>query len=134
MSKVVLVLRVLMGLPLVVLGANGFLEWFEVPTGTQPADAIRFLHALEQGVYLMPLVRGVEILAGVLLLMGWLVPLALLLMAPLLVNYVAFHVFLDSPANGVLAYSLAGLELLLAICYGPSFRSVLAFRPPHRFR
>ncbi|MAB78972.1 MAG: DoxX family protein [Planctomycetes bacterium] len=133
MKKVVLIARFCMGLPLFVLGLNGFLEFMEVP-GEHPADALSFLHALGDSIYLFPLVNGIEVLCGLLLLLGAFVPLALVLMAPLLVNFVCFHVFLDDPQNGKIAYILVGLELFLVLAYGSYFRGFFSPRAKSRFQ
>ena len=44
--------------------------------------------------YMWPLIKSVEIFAGALLLSGRLVPFALTLLAPIVVNIVALHTFL----------------------------------------
>ena len=51
---------------------------------------------------MLQLASGVQVLAGLLLISGRYVPLALALLAPMVVNIFLFHVFLE-PANIVLA-------------------------------
>jgi len=133
MKKVVLVARILLGLPFLVFGLNGLLHFME-PPGEFPEEAMAFMQALEESVYLMPLKSGVEILCGLLLLIGRFVPLALVLLAPILVNIVGFHVFLDEPKNGVVGYVLTAIELFLASAYWPAFRGMLQLNARHRFQ
>ena len=66
--------------------------------------------------------------AGVFLLTGAFVPLGLVIFAPILVNIVAYHIYLDEPATGALAYVLAVLELFLAWAYSPAFKGLFAFK------
>jgi len=132
MHRVILVAQVLLGLPLVVFGLNGFLHFLPQPEGFPPA-AMSFLKALDESVYLLPLKSGIEVACGLMLLSGRLVPLALILFAPILVNIVAFHYVLDDPKNGAVGYAMLVLELLLAWAYGPAFRGVLSLGAKTRF-
>ena len=132
MKKVVLVVRVLMGLPLVVFGLNGFFHFIEQPA--PPEEAVAFLEGLASAGYLFPLIAGVQAACGVMLLTGRFVPLALVLFAPILVNIVGFHVSLD-PAfdKSALGYALFVFELILAWAYRESFAGVLAANAKSRF-
>ena len=75
---------------------------------------------------MFPLIKGIEVLAGVLLLSNRLVPLALLLLAPIIVNIAAIHLVL-APSLGMVV-ALVGLELFLAWSYRDVFRHVLRVR------
>jgi hypothetical protein len=67
---------------------------------------------------------GVQLLVGVLLLVNRFVPLALALLAPVVVNIFAFHVFL-APAGLPVAIAVSVLEVCLAWAYRDAFRSML---------
>src|SRR5262245_14008901 len=95
-SKLPLAARVVLGLIFTVFGLNGFLHFLPQPPSTPAAMA--FGGALAATGYMFPLIKGTEVLAGVLLLSGRYVPLALTLLAPVVVNIVAFHLFL-APAG-----------------------------------
>ena len=69
----------------------------------------------------------VEILVALMLIAGRFVPLALVLLAPILVNIVAFHVFLDLKGIGLGAFFMV-LEIFLAWAYRDSFKQVLAMQ------
>jgi uncharacterized membrane protein YphA (DoxX/SURF4 family) len=122
-----IVARLLFGLMLVVFGLNGFLRFLPQPPMAPQAGA--FAGALFQTGYMFPLIKGVEVLVGVLLLTNRLVPLALALIAPNVVNIVLFHTFLDphgiAPALLILAF-----ELYLAWAYRASYRSMLKVHTP----
>jgi hypothetical protein len=69
-------------------------------------------------------VSGTQLVCGLLLLTGRFVPLALTLLAPVLVNILAFHLALEPDGTG-LAVVLVALELFLAWAYRAHFRGVL---------
>jgi hypothetical protein len=118
------VARIVYGLLFFVFGLNGFLGF--MPTPAVPENAGAFLGALAAAGYMFPLIKGVEVLGGALLLANRLVPLALVLLAPVVVNIVAFHVFL-APPNPLTLLVLAG-ELYLAWVYRAHFRALVAVR------
>ena len=60
--------------------------------------AIGVCRRADETGYMFPMVMGTQLLVGVLLLLNRCVPLALALIAPVIVNIVAFHVFL-APAT-----------------------------------
>ncbi|WP_438022870.1 DoxX family protein [Sorangium sp. So ce233] len=116
--------RTLQGLVFLVFGLNGFLNF--LPHPPVPEAAASFAGALAASGYLLPLLKGTEVVAGALLLSNRYVPLALALLAPIVVNIVAFHTFL-APANPV-AWLVLALEIYLAYAYRAAFRPMLAAR------
>ncbi|MCA9707126.1 MAG: hypothetical protein KDK70_14840, partial [Myxococcales bacterium] len=124
-SKLPIAARTLLGLVFVVFGLNGFLHFLPMPPLPEPAGA--FMGALAATGYMFPLIKGTEIVAGLLLLGGRFVPLALVLLAPIIVNIVAFHVVLAPGGLAVVGLVLA-LELYLAWAHRDAFRGVLQAR------
>lgn len=122
MKAAVPVARVLLGLVFFVLGLNGFIGFLEPPAMNE--KAMGFMGALTGSGYLLRVVKLVEIVGGALLLAGRFVPLALVLLAPIVVNIFLFHVFLDA---GLLPLSIliVLLEIFLAWAYCDAFRGVL---------
>ncbi|HEY6413056.1 MAG TPA: hypothetical protein VIX42_05185 [Edaphobacter sp.] len=86
-----LVARILLGLIFLIFGMNGFLHFIpgQPPTGL----AGDFLRALLQSHYDL-FISAVELASGVLLLINRFVVLALVLIAPVIVNILLFHIFL----------------------------------------
>ena len=123
----VAIVRVLMGLPLVVFGLNGFLNFIPPPEGGLPPAAAEFSMALVNSGYMMPLIGATLLVVGVLLLANRFVPLALLLFAPFIVNSVAFHLALERSGLVPAAVFLA-FELYLAWAYRATWRPVLTAR------
>jgi hypothetical protein len=117
--------RLALGLLFAVFGANGFLGFLPNPEVTPEGGA--FLGALAATGYMFPLIKGTELVAGLLLLSNRFVPLALVLLAPVVVNIVAFHAAL-SPAGIGMTLAVLGLELFLAWSYRDAFRGVLTAR------
>lgn len=125
--KLPVVARVLLGLAFTVFGANALLGFMPVPPVAPAAGA--FLGALAATGYLLPLLVAVEVGAGLMLLTGRAVPLALVLLAPLLVNIVAFHLFLD-PAGLAVPIVLVAVELYLAWTHRDAFAPLFRARAP----
>lgn len=121
-SKLVLAARIVLGLVFFVFGLNGFLSFLPAPPLPGPAGA--FVGALVGSGYLMLLVKGTEVVAGLALLLNLYVPLALTLLAPIVVNIVLFHLVL-APPNPV-TFLVLGLEVYLAWAYREHFASMLA--------
>src|SRR5262245_30517173 len=118
------VVRVLMGLMFLVFGLNGFLHFIPEPKTPMPEGAGAFAGALMKTGYMFPLVMGTQLLVGVLLLLNRFVPLALALLAPILVGIITFHFFL-LPKGSVPGIVALVLELYLAWAYRSAFRPML---------
>ena len=119
--------RILMGLAFVVFGLNGFLHFIPEPKAGIPERAMEFSGALMKTGYMFPMIMGTQLLVGGLLLLNRFVPLALALLAPVVVNIVAFHLFL-APSGLVIAFVVLILELYLAWAYRKAFCPMLAAR------
>ena len=91
MKIAVLVARILLGLMFTVFGLNGFLHF--IPMQPLPGVAGQFAGALYVSHYLYA-VAFIQLLTGVLLLVNRYVPLALVLLGPVIVNILLFHVFM----------------------------------------
>lgn len=119
--------RLLMGLAFFVTGLNGFLNFLPPPSTPMPEGAAALAGAFMNSGYMFKLVTGTQLVVGVLLLSNRFVPLALALIAPVLVNIIAFHVFLAPSGIGPGAFLLV-LEIYLAWSYRSAFRPMLAAR------
>ena len=122
--------RLLLGLSFFVFGLNGFLNF--IPQPPPPPAAGAFAGALFATGYMFPLIKGTEVLASLLLLSNRFVPLALALLAPVLVNIVLFHTFLEPAGTLALPLVLLALELYLARSYRDAFSSMLQARTAPR--
>jgi hypothetical protein len=103
--------------------------WHLEPSLTDPDTVYAGVEdaALMKAGYMFPLIMGTQLLSGVLLLLNRFVPLALALLAPVVVNIVAFHLFLEH--SGLpLALVVLALELYLAWAYRGTYQAMLAMR------
>ncbi|WP_306601435.1 DoxX family membrane protein [Geothrix sp. 21YS21S-2] len=115
--------RLVLGLLFTVTGLNGFLDFLPRPTAPMPEGAAAFAGAMMKTGYLLQLVAGTQVVAGVLLLLGRFVPLALTLLAPVIVNIICFHVFLLPSGIGPGMVALV-LELYMAWTRRAAFRTL----------
>ncbi len=92
-SKVTTALRIILGLLLIVFGANKFFMF--MPSPELPEAAAEFMGALGKTGYMFYLIGAVEVVAGLLLVLKKWVPFALILFAPVAVNILLFHLKLD---------------------------------------
>jgi len=119
--------RLFLGLVFTVFGLNFFLHF--LPTPPSPPRAAAFAGALFGSGYLFPLLKATEVLAGIALLSGRLVPLALAVLAPIIVNILGFHLFL-APAGLAIPVAVLAAELYLAWTYRAAFAPMLHWRTP----
>jgi uncharacterized membrane protein YphA (DoxX/SURF4 family) len=124
-----MIARILLGLGFTVFGLNGFLHFIPEPKTPMPQGAADFAGAMFKTGYMFQLVAGTQLVAGVLLLLNIFVPLALVLLMPILVNIIAFHLFL-APAPGAFAPGIVFtlLALYLAWVYRKAYRPLLTAR------
>ena len=112
------ILRSLLGLVFVVFGLNKFLHF--IPNPVEPPAAMDFFGALFKTGYFLPMLASTEVIAGTLLLTGFVTPFALVLLAPIIVNIFMFHLFL-APSGLPIGAVLAALEIALAIMHRGAF-------------
>ncbi|MEY4581391.1 MAG: hypothetical protein RL701_6094 [Pseudomonadota bacterium] len=124
-STTTAIARYLYGIIFVVFGLNGFLHFLPMPPA--PKAAADFGGALMQTGYMFPFIKGTEVLAGLLLLADLYVPLALTVLAPIVLNILAFHAFL-APAGMPVPLLVLALEVFLAYQYRGVFAPMLRAR------
>lgn len=123
--KLPTIARIGLGLVFATFGLNKLVPFLPQPPISGPPA--QFFGALFATGYMIPLIAVTEIVSGILLLSGRFVPLALTLLAPVIVNILAFHVFLAPAGVGVPLMVLA-LELYLAWSYRDVFAPMLHMR------
>lgn len=121
------VARLLLGLLLLMCGLSGLFNLMPPPPKDLPAAAVAFNLGMMKTGFMFPLVFGTQTLVGALLVLNRFVPLALALLAPFIVNSVAFHIFVVPQGLGIALFILAA-ELYLAWTYRKAFQPMLAMR------
>jgi len=125
MNIVSRIARILLGLLFLVFGLNGFLHF--IPMGPLPPGAGgQFIGALGES-HFMAVVFALELIPAVLLLMNRYVPLALTLLAPVIVNIVLFHALM-APAGLPPGAIATFLWILAAYNYRSVFTGLLQHR------
>lgn len=119
--------RYVLGLPLLVFGANMFFNFIPQPKTPMPEGAMALAGALMKSGYFMPMFGVLFLLVGICLVTNRFVPLALALFAPFILNSILFHTFLEHSGLPMSAVFLA-LELFLAWSYRSAYRTMLASR------
>jgi len=119
--------RGLLGFLFCLSGLNGFLNFLPQPSTPLAEGAQAFTGALMATGYMFPLIMATQLMVGVLLLSNRFVPLALTLLAPFMVNSIAFHTFLE-PTGRPMALIVVAMQLYLAWSYRAWYRTVLTMR------
>ena len=125
MKIVTLIARLLLGLMFVVFGLNGFLNFLSMgpmPTGL----AGQFMGALFVSHYYW-VVAALQIAGGALLLANRFVPLALVLLGPVIVNIICYHVFLN-PSGAIPAAVVTVLWLIVFYAKRQNFNGIFVQR------
>lgn len=119
------VVRVLLGLLFAFAGGSWFVSAILGAEGGEHTD-MPFIAALVGSHYMMPLVKGTELIAALGLLSNRFVPLALALLAPVVVNISLFHFVLTPGHDTVLSILLPVALVYLAWVYRDAFTPMLA--------
>lgn len=123
MHSVRKIARILLGLILIVFGLNAFYDFMGLPQ--MPGEARRVYDYMG---YMIMYAVMFQMLAGLLLLLNRFVPLALLVMAPISLNILAFHLFFF-PAGILPGLIVAVLNVFLLIQYRDFFKPFLRSNP-----
>ena len=116
--------RYLAGLIFLVMGLNGFMHF--IPFPPPPGIAGQFMGALYVSHYLW-VIFAFQLIAGVLLLVNRYVPLAVALLAPVIVNILTFHATM-APSGLPLALFVAVLWVLIFVDVQPAFSGLFQSR------
>jgi putative oxidoreductase len=117
MKIVSTIARYLAGLIFLVMGLNGFLHF--IPFPPPEGVAAQFMGALYISHFLV-VIFAVQAVGGLLLLINRFVPLALAILAPVIVNILCFHAFM-APSGLPLALFVAVLWALTFAAVRPAF-------------
>src|SRR5256885_9885042 len=92
MKYLIHISRILLGLMFAVFGSNAFLHFMPMPQ--LQGDAAAFMGALIHSGYFYP-IAALQVLGGICLLTGRLVPLGLTILGPIIINIDLYHIFID---------------------------------------
>ncbi|HPM29036.1 MAG TPA: DoxX family membrane protein [Chryseolinea sp.] len=116
--------RIVLGLIYFVFGLNFFFHFIPTPPPSGGvADA--FTGGLFQSGYFFPMLKGLEVVLGALLLIGFFVPLALVVLMPISINILLFHAFL-SPDNTIMGIVIVSLQIYLSWFYRDYYKPLFS--------
>jgi hypothetical protein len=118
--------RFLLGLLFLVFGLNGFFQFLSMPAPTGVAG--QFMGALFASHFLT-VIFVIQVIGAVLLLVNRYVPLALTLLAPVIVNILLFHLLM-APSGIPLAIIATVLWVLVFLNVHSAFSGLLQQRVP----
>ncbi len=125
MKIATLIARLLLGLTFLVFGLNGFLNFLNM--GPLPSGlAGQFIIALAASHYYW-VIAGLQVAGGVLLLVNRFVPLALVLLGPVIVNILLYHSFLNR-SGAALAILVTVLWFIVFYGHRQYFSGIFAQR------
>lgn len=115
------ILRLILGLGLIFIGLSKLIHFNLMPDPDFTEEASSFMNSLSNTGYVLKVIGFFEILIGLLLLLNKWVPFALVLLVPITVNVLLFHLFLDSPGL-ILALIIAILNAILVYKHWKVYR------------
>ncbi len=120
------VARILLGLMFTVFGLNGFLHFLPMKGGPLSPLAMQYMGAIA-GSHILQIAFAVQLVTGLMLLAGVFVPLALVLLGPVLANILLYHGTMDPKgiAPGLVAFAL---WLIVFFSVLPSFGGIFRAR------
>ena len=91
---------------------------------TIPAERwnVPLIDALKASGYMWELIAVVIMVAGLALLLGRFVPLALIVLAPISLNILLLHLFNPGAGGIPIGLAIAGLQIAVSWLYWPEFR------------
>src|ERR1700733_2967406 len=124
MRTATVIARYLAGVIFLVFGLNGFLNFISLPPPGGVAG--QFMGALYASHYLV-VIFALQIIAAVPLLVNRYVPLAVAVLAPVIVNILFFHALM-APSGLPLALFVAVLWALIFVDVRPAFKGLFQSR------
>ena len=124
MKIATIIARILLGGLFVFSGLNGFFNFVPMPPPPK-GPAGDFATALFTTGYLK-VIMAIQLIGGLLVLSGRFLPLGLLLLGPVIVNILLFHIFME-PKGLIMAIVVSALALFLLARHWSAFRAI--FRP-----
>jgi uncharacterized membrane protein YphA (DoxX/SURF4 family) len=118
-----IIVRILMGAMFAFASIAFFLKLFDTPEIT--GNMKIFNEGLAASVYLMPTVKAFELLCAIAFLSGRFVPLATIVIFPIVLNIMLIHAFLDTSGLPLAVLLFLG-NLFLAYYHSEKYKGLLA--------
>lgn len=116
-QKVIMVSRILLGLIFIIFGSNGLMMVLTgagfIPMPPPKPEVMEAMGGFFKIGYLMPLVKSMQVIAGLLLLSNKFLNFAITLLGPIIVNIVCVHIFIDTSGLAMAVFILILFSLLV---------------------
>jgi putative oxidoreductase len=120
--RIYTVIRYIFGVAMTFFGISNLFQL--LPPHQYPGEAGRLMLAFTDSGYILQAVGLTQLFLGIALLLNRFIPLALLLFAPVVVNVLLFHLFLDVESM-LMAMPVIGITTFLFIYHKSQFSSLL---------
>jgi uncharacterized membrane protein YphA (DoxX/SURF4 family) len=127
MKIAVLIVRILFGLLYAFFAA---VVLFHINLGEQPemtGNAKTFMDGMMASGYLLPLIKITELVCGLALIIGIFAPLATVIIFPISLNILCYHVFVGHDDYGMAIIILLA-NLFLAYAYRDTYKPMLKMK------
>lgn len=122
-TKISKAAQILLGLIYFVFGLNGLFNFLPMTPPPMPEGAISFSTALMASGYFFPVLKTTEALFGLLLLVNFAAPAALVILAPVTLHIFLFHFFLTPGMQNIaLPAGMVVMHILAATAYWSIYR------------
>ncbi|MBO9666807.1 MAG: acyltransferase [Bdellovibrio sp.] len=121
MNKLKTPARLIYGLLWVIFGLNFFFHFLPMPQQQMSEAAGTYMTGLAAASYFFPLLKVTEVVVGLLLLANIAVPLALVVISPIVLQILLYHTILV-PDGAPIAIAMTVLNLFLGIAYWNNFK------------
>jgi len=122
MKTLTLITRSLLGILLIFASVVVLFDLIEKPELTGNSKV--FMEGMEASIYLFPLIKITELVCGVALLSGFFVPLAATILAPISINILLYHSFVD-PTGLPVAIFMFSANIIIALSHWGKYKAIL---------
>ena len=122
MKTAILISRFLLGMGFIIFGLNILHPFMTFPPPPEGSLAAQFVAVMVPSHWIA-LVGVLQLLGGLLLVIGRTAPLGLVVLGPILVNILAFHIFLQGGQGIAPGLVFSVLEIFLIYAYRRHFRA-----------
>lgn len=122
-----LVCRILLSLVFIIFGFNGLHPFMHVPMPPADTPPGQFMAVMGNSGWLHH-VAALQVLGGILLLIGGTAPLGLVILGPIIINALMFHVLLVHGQGISTALVAAALEIILIYAYRSNFAGIFTYK------
>jgi putative oxidoreductase len=127
MKYLYLICRILLALVFIVFGLNGLHPFMNMPMPPANTPPGQFMDVMGHSGWLHH-VSALEVLGGILVLIGGTAPLGLVILGPIIINALMFHILLAGGQGIAPALVATALEIILIYGYRSNFAGIFTYK------